>query len=131
MPIELFARAEVFATAGGLLHFLGNRDGMLHILIIVVAAAVLWGGLMIVEGIRTRRSERSRSPWGLFLELCAAHQLDRTERHALRSAAQTLPEADCCRIFLDPQILDGLRASGSADAPEYARLATKLFGPGG
>jgi hypothetical protein len=129
MPLELLTRATQFATSNNLLRSLGGRAGMLHVSIVFGAAAVLWAGLMVVNSIRTRRGELRQSSEGMFLELCAAHRLDRAERQTLLALAATLPAAECCRIFLDPQYLDDKSAAGGPDAAEYQRLADKLFGP--
>lgn len=125
MPTNLSAPMEMLASAARLS---GGRVGLAHIVIVAVSAAALWGGLILVDRIRTHSATRRQSPQGLFWELCSAHRLSRAERNALWSAAETLPEADCCRIFVDAEILAGLSASGSADAGEFSRLARKLFG---
>lgn len=121
-PVELFAAGNRFWGGAG------GRVGIVHVAIVVISAAALCGGVLLVDRIRTRYAVRKQSPLGLFSELCAAHQLDRTERNVLWSAAETLPESECCRVFIDGAILAGLSASNSPDAAEFAWLTKKLFG---
>jgi hypothetical protein len=99
-----------------------------HTSVVAAAGFLLWLGVTTVGRMRESRSRYGRSPEALFLDLCRAHRLSRIDRQMLTVVAQTLPGEQCCRVFIDAQVLQHFAREHPADAEGCMDLVRRLFG---
>ena len=98
------------------------------ILAVFVAIPLLWVALAYWDKWRKQSIRNGDSPKTLFLELCLAHKLNRSERSLLLKAVEARRLGQAALVFVDPTILGKLAAAKSTDAGGYKRLAKRLFG---
>ncbi len=117
----------VLAVGNGLYDWI-TGPGLFHLAVVAAAFFLVWQGVNWGERLRTRRAVYSQTPRALFRELCQAHALQRGDRQLLGLIAQQLPDAQCCRVFIDRQLIDNYTSANPADADECRHLARRLFG---
>jgi len=99
------------------------------LLIAILAIVLLWAILYHWDKFRKKFArQRNDNPQILFIELCKVHALSYAERALLRKAIEVKKLAQPAMLFVDPDLLSGMSASGSPEAPDYAKLVRKLFG---
>ena len=101
---------------------------MFHLVVIAVAGFVLWLAVNRVAWLRLSRQQYSQSPQALFAELCQAHELSRSNRLLLSQISQTNGVNPCCRVFIDPQVIQQFAQNNPADADDCLDLVRRLFG---
>jgi hypothetical protein len=99
-----------------------------HLSVIFAAGLLLWLGVTAVGRMRESRQRNGRSPQALFLDLCRTHSLSRLERQLLTVVSQSLPGEQCCRIFIDSEVLQHFAREHPADAAGCSQLERRLFG---
>jgi len=87
-----------------------------------------WIGLYYFDQWRKSRSAMMGSAKSLFVELCKAHRLTRTERALMLRAAKVYNPAEPAAIFVDPRILSSCATLPKPDGPDYSLLRQKIFG---
>jgi hypothetical protein len=92
------------------------------------AAILLWLGVNWVERKRVQWFLNARTPKTLFRELCRAHGLSHSDRRCLAQIAQPSTSDECCRVFIDPRVIDEFAEANPATANECRHLAQQLFG---
>lgn len=95
----------------------------------VLGIAAVWIGLYFWDKHRKRlKRASSSSPKSLFLELCQAHQLNRTERSRVAHVAAEKQLSHAGLVFVDPLLLQDFAQGDDPEHEEYALLLRKLFG---
>jgi hypothetical protein len=112
----------------GLLFGMGGTEFLFHFAVITVSAILLWLGVNWVEHLRVQWFLNARTPKTLFRELCRAHGLSHADRRCLSQIAQPSSSDQCCRVFIDPRVIDDFARAHPAAANECRRLARQLFG---
>lgn len=99
------------------------------LILILVAIALLWGGLYFWD-----RWRKSKTPGmgreDLFLQLCNLHNLSKRDRHLLRTVAKTLRVDQPAMAFVDPNLLLKFAESDPDSSLDLRHLADRLFGRG-
>ena len=101
---------------------------MFHLVVIAVAGLLLWLAINRVEWLQLARQQYSQTQQALFAELCQAHDLSRTDRTLLSQISQTTGVIPCCRVFIDPQVIQQFAQNNPADAENCLDLVRRLFG---
>ncbi len=94
---------------------------------IVAAIVVLWLGLYLWDRFRKPRKTVPLDRDGLFAQLCDLHNLSKSERQLLKSAAKTLEAEQPALAFVHPGILWEF-AQTNPQTAEIQTLANRLFG---
>lgn len=121
------ARQFLLAAGGG--DF--NLDGAtiaFHLTVIAVAGGLVWLAVSQILRLRSSWQRQAQSPAALFTELCQAHELTRPHRRLLADVAETMPAADCCRVFIDADVLQQFARANPDDAEDCRWLSRLLFG---
>lgn len=126
----LFADVDSLRAISRHMQHASSAMGLGYFVTAVCSIVAIWLAYQWVEGARLRQAAEAQTVESLFQELCQAHRLSRIERQHLQKAAEELPPADLCSIFMDPRILGRLAMAGSTDADHFAKLSGKLFGDG-
>jgi len=100
---------------------------LFHVTVIASALALLWLAVNWVERWRGFRLARSQTPWALFRELCRAHALPRARRQLLTVIAEEASPNQCCRVFIEPRLLEDYARAHPATADEARQLLRLLF----
>jgi hypothetical protein len=111
-------------------NFLSNwiPEGFLfHVTVIGSVLALLWLGLNWADRWRGFWYLKSRTPRALFRELCHAHALTRSSRLLVREISQAVSPEQCCRVFIDPRLIEDYARQHPDDADEARRLGRVLF----
>lgn len=102
--------------------------GLFHVTVIVTAGLLLWLAVTGVERLRFRRSAYNQTPQALFGELCRAHGLSRSQRRLLGAISRQTTRGECCRVFLDRQVIEQFAESHPIEAEQCRALLDRLFG---
>jgi hypothetical protein len=119
---------EPLVAAGDSLFDWNSGEFLFHAAMVAVAIVVLWAGVALGERWRTRRRLNARTPRALFRELCQAHELTRADRQLLATIAQPSASEQCCRVFIDRNVVDEFARARPAEADECRYLSKRLFG---
>jgi hypothetical protein len=101
---------------------------MTHVGVVTIAGLLLWLAINRVGWLLKNRQRYGQTHPALFTELCQAHVLTRASRALLTQISQTLPPNQCCRVFIDAQIIDKYAQTNPADAEDCFELARRLYG---
>lgn len=123
----LFARTSVFKSMSRTFNGQGASSDNTFLYISFAMIAAFWGVLYYWDKWRKQRSKRTGSAKSLFMELCDAHRLARTERALLMKAAKSLGAGEPAVLFVDPRIVGKFAAASGGEAKQYAALSSKLF----
>ena len=99
-----------------------------HLTVITVAGGLAWLAVSQVTRLRTNWQRQAQSPSALFVELCQAHELTRSDRRLLAVVSETVAPSQCCRVFIDADILQQFARANPADAEDCRTLLQRLFG---
>jgi hypothetical protein len=94
----------------------------------ILTIGALWFGLYYWDRYRKNLASKGDSPKSLFLELCRAHKLSRSERTVLLQIAEKSKLQNPAMIFVDPSVLRILSRSNGSNSELFSDLAGKLFG---
>ncbi len=122
-----FLEAADFPAAGGYLLGMTTDEVFFHFAVVSGAAILLWLGVNWVDRLRLHWSRRAQTPEALLRELSRAHRLSRGDRQFLAQIVGEAASAGCCRVFIDPRVIDDYAGDHPAEAEQCRRLARRLF----
>jgi len=106
----------------------GGRGWLVFVAVAVIGLFCV--GLYFWDRMRKQQNRRGGISGSLFAELCAAHQLGRSERAILTQAAQTSRVEDPALLFIDPVLFEKTLKTVATDPGQSRMLARQLFGGG-
>jgi hypothetical protein len=77
------------------------------VLVVLILAGIAAALAVVIRHFRQRGDENFRSPRLLFLQLCQAHNLDRSDRKVLEQIARKYRLQHPARLFVEPELLEG------------------------
>ena len=104
------------------------KSVMTHLGVVAVAGLLLWLAINRGGWLLANRRRYKQTHEGLFADLCRAHNLSRAGRAVLMQISQSLPGNQCCRVFIDAQIIRQYAQTNPADAAVCRELAQQLHG---
>jgi|HubBroStandDraft_6_1064221.scaffolds.fasta_scaffold107807_2 hypothetical protein len=90
---------------------------------LTIAVFYFWNALR-----KARTGGSGSSSKDLFVELCAAHELNRLERTLILQLASTYEMPQPAALFIDPWTLEQAAAAPGPEAHRYGALRQRLFG---
>lgn len=124
----LLARSDVLSAPSRYLDRGGSSDTNRVLVFVIIAVALIWAGLYFWGKYRSRQFHSGRTKKSLFLELCQAHNLSRTDRGLLLRAADVSGLEQPAHIFVDPDLLGKLSCENTTEAEAYSQLMQRVFG---
>lgn len=107
----------------------GSSFSVVWVVGTAVAVSVVWLVIFYGDRIRSRIHLKTSQTEDLFLSLCEAHQLDRTEREFLARLADGKKLPRPAMLFVEPMHLRSTAESGGPFAAAASALLQKLFEP--
>jgi hypothetical protein len=104
------------------------RSVMTQLGVIAVAGFLLWLTINRVGWLFMARQRFGQTHQALFGELCQAYALKRADRTLLTQISRALPPNQCCRVFIEVQIIRQFAQTNPADAEDCFELVRRLFG---
>lgn len=99
-----------------------------HLTVVSVAVVLVWLAITQITRLRTSWARHAQSPAALFAELCQVHKLTRSDRRLLAIASEAVPQAECCRVFIEPTVLQQFSRENPDEADNCRALLRALFG---
>jgi hypothetical protein len=118
---------ELLAIGGGGIDWDASTIAI-HLTVMAVAGGLVWLAVSQILRLRSSWQRQAQSPVALFGELCRAHELTRPDRRLLADVAETVAASECCRVFIDAQILQQFARANPDDAEDCRTLSQRLFG---
>ena len=98
-------------------------------IIAAVAIAIIAAIWLTIHYFQSQQQHAQNSPWRLFTDLCALHELTRRQRHVLTRLARQYQLAQPAVLFIEPKWweADQLGPTWSRHLPELRRLRLQIF----